>query len=283
MCGSSPLARGTRSRLSQHGNYQRFIPAGAGNALATPQASRRHSVHPRWRGERRVGGLGSLDNLGSSPLARGTRPGWRSQSASSRFIPAGAGNARSGRVSVPGVPVHPRWRGERFGLGGGIRQGDGSSPLARGTPVRSARFRAVRRFIPAGAGNAGRYRTTRPAQPVHPRWRGERGFKERLFWHGLGSSPLARGTPASAPNPSAWVRFIPAGAGNASGHWWRSRSLPVHPRWRGERASAAHGVEDAAGSSPLARGTPERNRRRLHGERFIPAGAGNASCLPCCC
>ncbi len=70
--GSSPLARGTHLQLSL-GNLQiRFIPAGAGNTNWSREVQRFSSVHPRWRGEHRLGQTLPPLSHGSSPLARGT-------------------------------------------------------------------------------------------------------------------------------------------------------------------------------------------------------------------
>ena len=70
--GSSPLARGTRSRRPVLGTRERFIPARAGN---TPYAGRSASclpVHPRSRGEHGPPSPRGPSVAGSSPLARGT-------------------------------------------------------------------------------------------------------------------------------------------------------------------------------------------------------------------
>ncbi len=56
--GSSPLARGTRSRNLFERWQRRFIPAGAGNTTATTAPSMANSVHPRWRGEHAAVGGG---------------------------------------------------------------------------------------------------------------------------------------------------------------------------------------------------------------------------------
>ncbi len=50
-----------------------------------------------------------------------------------------------------------------------------------------------------------------------------------------GSSPLARGTPDTLGVWQSCARFIPAGAGNASGRRGQKLGVAVHPRWRGER------------------------------------------------
>ena len=75
-------------------------------------------------------------------------------------------------------------------------------------------------------------------------------------------------------------RFIPAGAGNAIALFIMFLGLTVHPRRRGERWDAYVKVFARLGSSPQARGTPERRGRYRHQRRFIPAGAGNAPPQP---
>ena len=50
--GSSPHARGTLQAGRQRQNFQRFIPACAGNAIHDARAFECSAVHPRMRGER---------------------------------------------------------------------------------------------------------------------------------------------------------------------------------------------------------------------------------------
>ena len=72
-------------------------------------------------------------------------------------------------------------------------------------------------------------------------------------------------------------RFIPAGAGNTTGHHSTQQRQPVHPRGRGEHPFAAKLGERDFGSSPRARGTRKGQAPRSLRSRFIPAGAGNTS------
>ena len=72
----------------------------------------------------------------------------------------------------------------------------------------------------------------------------------------VGSSPLARGTPA--------LGFL------ASTH------SAVHPRLRGELKPKASKNWKSAGSSPLTRGTQHLGNRLCSDCRFIPAYAGNS-------
>ena len=139
--------------------------------------------------------MAGLDRqLGSSPLARGTRLVNPHGAAHGRFIPAGAGNTQGGLHGAHAVAVHPRWRGEHISTTLLDMRSAGSSPLARGTPE-DARGNAQQcRFIPAGAGNTSGLNISRDLITVHPRWRGEHFSGAAWSASSVGSSPLARGT-----------------------------------------------------------------------------------------
>ncbi len=175
--------------------------------------------------------------------------------------------------------VHPRWRGEHEGTAALRPESTGSSPLARGTPNELVRWAEVARFIPAGAGNTGPGHAAGSVSPVHPRWRGEHSRRRRWRSSKYGSSPLARGTQLIPDISHTGPRFIPAGAGNTAIYPSRRTPCSVHPRWRGEHAAPANSPPCAGGSSPLARGTPQRAGIQWSGGRFIPAGAGNTKWL----
>ena len=200
-------------------------------------------------------GLVDVGDAGSSPRVRGTHLSNPMALPGPRFIPAGAGNARTSRCTCRTAAVHPRGCGERPGERADSSKGTGSSPRVRGTHVGRSRQVVDRRFIPAGAGNAAPAMRLLPYLAVHPRGCGERCQARNHTNCRCGSSPRVRGT----PQPSGWERFaprfIPAGAGNARSP---SRSRPrhtVHPRGCGERAcSSVIGVPDF-GSSPRVRGT----------------------------
>ena len=177
--GSSPRARGTRVDRRMLTGFDRFIPACAGNAVASSlvdctysrfipacagnatSSSTRLSVDagssPRARGT-----LASVERVrrrmstGSSPRARGTPSAQCQQPQRDRFIPACAGNAcRDHRhVDAEPRPVHPRVRGER---------------------VPTATLMLI-------------------AHTVHPRVRGERTADSAIDVSSAGSSPRARGT-----------------------------------------------------------------------------------------
>ena len=173
MSGLSPLARGTREPKIFALWDCRFIPAGAGNTDRNRPTNSQRAVYPRWRGEH-----GDISHTlkaegGLSPLARGTPHPERDKNRRRRFIPAGAGNTCADRPVSQLRSVYPRWRGEHgdlLNLPPGI---NGLSPLARGTRRINSQVQRPARFIPAGAGNTSKWRSTARQSAVYPRWRGE--------------------------------------------------------------------------------------------------------------
>ncbi len=212
-------------------------------------------VHPRERGEhgehRHQGGAG----VGSSPRARGTLEYHANRRKQMRFIPASAGNTRSGCRCCGRPAVHPRERGEHADGAVYMLSQAGSSPRARGTRLRGAFQPPVGRFIPASAGNTARKDAEVYAIAVHPRERGEHARRDCGGVCHVGSSPRARGTRAAGDVRAVRLRFIPASAGNTSRKTAPARSPAVHPRERGEHVKDAQKKEHPCGSSPRARGT----------------------------
>ena len=255
LIGSSPLARGTLSGELLADVSDRFIPARAGNTPASGRRPAAAPVHPRSRGEHAAGVPALRSEVGSSPLARGTRGRGRSTPGGPRFIPARAGNTSTWSSPPRNRTVHPRSRGEHRAFRWAGKAEAGSSPLARGTPALESARNKIGRFIPARAGNTpppgtidfpapgssplarGTRATSSPhsgSTPVHPRSRGEHEQETARRLPAFGSSPLARGTQRRAHRLVDTVRFIPARAGNTSSASDRRARSPVHPRSRGE-------------------------------------------------
>ncbi len=92
MCGSSPRVRGTRHRDRRDHDFDRFIPACAGNTSHGDVQARHPTVHPRVCGEHPRLYVRRPAHDGSSPRVRGTRVLRREQGFLRRFIPACAGN-----------------------------------------------------------------------------------------------------------------------------------------------------------------------------------------------
>ena len=134
---------------------------------------------------------------------------------------------------------------------------EGSPPLTRGIPIRSTGNRILSRFTPAHAGNTIILTLSLVIPKVHPRSRGEYGFKRRIKSCIGGSPPLTRGILSSHCSTSFSTRFTPAHAGNTLSRSRISWNNWVHPRSRGE-----YQVLKAL--------------RILH-LRFTPAHAGNTS------
>ena len=91
---------------------------------------------------------------------------------------------------------------------------------------------------------------------------------------GAGSSPLARGLQDRRRAAAVAAGIIPARAGFTGGSGHRTGSGTDHPRSRGVYCNGLGKLENAGGSSPLARGLrvpihPDRLERRI-----IPARAG---------
>ena len=91
---------------------------------------------------------------------------------------------------------------------------------------------------------------------------------------GAGSSPLARGLQDRRRAAAVAAGIIPARAGFTGGSGHRTGSGTDHPRSRGVYCNGLGKLENAGGSSPLARGLPPSRRGRDPEARIIPARAG---------
>ena len=173
------------------------------------------------------------------------------------------------------MPAHPRSRGEHEpGCHVGVDE-CGSSPLARGTPNPTLFTPLSFRLIPARAGNTMAVMIATGSISAHPRSRGEHKLTRKGDPAHVGSSPLARGTLVKLTAAHCPKRLIPARAGNTRCREASTCGLTAHPRSRGEHLENSTGKILVAGSSPLARGTPNILVWRVLRRRLIPARAGN--------
>ena len=131
------------------------------------------------------------------------------------------------------------------------------------------------RLIPARAGNTSACAAWAASRTAHPRSRGEHDTKTSGEVPRSGSSPLARGTLRGLVRFECYRRLIPARAGNTMMRHVSPNARPAHPRSRGEHSLVCWFVWLFAGSSPLARGTPQTRKAPQMPERLIPARAGN--------
>ena len=153
--GSSPLARGLPAPVWPAASRAWIIPARAGFTRSSRSPPTRASDHPRSRGVYAPSWGSSTIFPGSSPLARGLRPGAVWACPRPRIIPARAGFTRSRPSRAARAWDHPRSRGVYPRGPGARRCPQGSSPLARGLRRgRGARGAGVG-IIPARAGFTG--------------------------------------------------------------------------------------------------------------------------------
>ena len=191
--GSSPLARGLLVWFQAYVQPVRIIPARAGFTVDLQGGGSDAVDHPRSRGVYR------------------TRHSGRSRAA--RIIPARAGFTTPRRSHRDATADHPRSRGV-YRAQHRLRPGrSGSSPLARGLPVRGRGHGALRGIIPARAGFTITIKVPAGQVADHPRSRGVYDVAHAGFLSSEGSSPLARGLHPGAGLGHVGGGIIPARAG----------------------------------------------------------------------
>ena len=151
----------------------------------------------------------------------------------------------------------------------------GSSPLSRGIRTCGSQIPALRRIIPALAGNTRQSPSPRPRGQDHPRSRGEYQGPQPQAVPGDGSSPLSRGIRRRRGGRVDVVRIIPALAGNTVTRVENLGARSDHPRSRGEYQDSLFSEPSDVGSSPLSRGIHNAGRKDVPFVRIIPALAGN--------
>ena len=212
--------------------------------------------------------------IGSSPLARGLPWAHESDFDTAGIIPARAGFTPFSSMMIMTPPDHPRSRGV-YSAGRMVRgRSFGSSPLARGLLPGGAERVQGRGIIPARAGfTAGDFHRVGRGQD-HPRSRGVYCGAISVTMDTGGSSPLARGLPASTGEDESHNRIIPARAGFTGRRRYRRRGRGDHPRSRGVYIDDMGMFYAIRGSSPLARGLPTAISGACAQPRIIPARAG---------
>ena len=111
----------------------RFIPACAGNRIASGVIFLPLTVHPRVCGEQHSIKRAATTGAGSSPRVRGTDSIHGSNKPGVRFIPACAGNSLRCMSPTRFPSVHPRVCGEQINVALVDDVTGGSSPRVRGT------------------------------------------------------------------------------------------------------------------------------------------------------
>ena len=211
--GSSPRARGTRCGQDFRHREPGIIPACAGNTIGRSNCVMHPKDHPRVRGEHLIPWSLLLEEIGSSPRARGTPQPNSCRLMLRGIIPACAGNTWLMSTIFSVIRDHPRVRGEHCDRCAALGSGLGSSPRARGTLVGPVHPVEPSGIIPACAGNTIYTELSTTDFRDHPRVRGEHnaGYCRHIQ---PGSSPRARGTPIESVSLAAERGIIPACAGN---------------------------------------------------------------------
>ena len=252
--GSSPLARGLLNVRALNGATVGIIPARAGFTGPAGAARVIYEDHPRSRGVYLNEARNALRFVGSSPLARGLQGGNHNEREDRRIIPARAGFTPSGGTAWRPRSDHPRSRGVYCPIRGWRSGTPGSSPLARGLRGCGHRGRRAARIIPARAGFTWASAATTARCRDHPRSRGVYPCTRRRSTARPGSSPLARGLPASPHARGKRLGIIPARAGFTCRRPGSPRPAWDHPRSRGVYSVRSTMQGPSRGSSPLARG-----------------------------
>ena len=275
--GSSPLARGLRAPGAGQLVGSGIIPARAGFTAHRRRLLPRAGDHPRSRGVYAGSRARGSTAPGSSPLARGllvapgVAVGWAG------IIPARAGFTGLSLPTRSDGRDHPRSRGVYSRSAGRTSLVRGSSPLARGLRLHSARHTCATRIIPARAGFTPRGPGMAARHRDHPRSRGVYRICGRELAGWRGSSPLARGLPREGETMSMNRRIIPARAGFTTPEPAPGPDPRDHPRSRGVYARAIAERRPSSGSSPLARGLLQLDSDSPPPQRIIPARAGFTS------
>ena len=272
--GSSPLTRGKRRRCWFLPTRRWLIPAHAGKTSCRARCAPSSRAHPRSRGENVHAPTSAPSGYGSSPLTRG-KPADRALSGKwSGLIPAHAGKTVPTMVTDQAEAAHPRSRGENAPPDGIVDPDAGSSPLTRGKRRLPLSTYQACGLIPAHAGKTGGQGVGLLAARAHPRSRGENAEDRQAALKKMGSSPLTRGKRTSTPAARPSSGLIPAHAGKTSSSRTGSGRCGAHPRSRGENIRGPDAVQAVRGSSPLTRGKPLVQARRIREEGLIPAHSG---------
>ena len=134
LLGSSPLARGLPCSRDGGRCRARIIPARAGFTDSQDGGEKGVEDHPRSRGVYDDFAFEIVDEIGSSPLARGLPGSPINDVSVFGIIPARAGFTWTSKTSSRRRGDHPRSRGVYWWRQAGISAFAGSSPLARGLP-----------------------------------------------------------------------------------------------------------------------------------------------------
>ena len=166
-------------------------------------------------------------------------------------------------------------RGEHSSSAATIATAVGSSPHARGAPVNLVVLQLHQGIIPACAGSTPSCTDASRPRRDHPRMRGEHIVRHPVLSIVRGSSPHARGALVGFARAPDCDGIIPACAGSTACAPTPCGTRWDHPRMRGEHLVMIWTTLGMMGSSPHARGAPQRPAYLGCLGGIIPACAGS--------
>ncbi len=215
---------------------------------------------------------------GLSPRVRGNRCAIKRRPPPRRSIPACAGEPFS-RLGFHVVDVvYPRVCGGTLKIFGSEDNVTGLSPRVRGNRKSILQCLALKRSIPACAGEPLPCKMALSEHAVYPRVCGGTSFpygSQAVYW---GLSPRVRGNPLARMPGVADVRSIPACAGEPWPESKASDDSQVYPRVCGGTESKQGDIFQVRGLSPRVRGNRASTKYGDELEGSIPACAGEPTC-----
>ncbi len=193
--GLSPPTRGSRRSAPTNPVNIRSIPAHAGEPIRPGHRSPEGRVYPRPRGGAQDATSARRKVWGLSPPTRGSRGGSTTSRSRSGSIPAHAGEPESYQNATYQLEVYPRPRGGALDVDPHAGAWKGLSPPTRGSRLHDKTWEAMRRSIPAHAGEPRRPLATRLHIEVYPRPRGGAAPDRAVTGTADGLSPPTRGSP----------------------------------------------------------------------------------------
>ena len=213
-------------------------------------------------------------NAGSSPRMRGKPCVESGIPFQTRIIPAHAGQTiENSPISQP-ITDHPRACGANVWACGVGRAAYGSSPRMRGKLNKTRVGGAIRRIIPAHAGQTWHSNRCQVCAPDHPRACGANVRTPFAAVRQSGSSPRMRGKLVERHRGGRPRRIIPAHAGQTFLNTNLFYLYTDHPRACGANGLSTRVYRPPIGSSPRMRGKRTRWFFRCPPARIIPAHAG---------
>ena len=280
LSGLSPRVRGNQSRAADYAYRAGSIPACAGEPCWGHAGGVRSKVYPRVCGGTQNSSRPSVVAAGLSPRVRGNRARLRAAGRAVGSIPACAGEPGPVLLLQSGGEVYPRVCGGTTSRFISSAIGRGLSPRVRGNLITATSGPALRRSIPACAGEPTPSRSPAVSRKVYPRVCGGTGSDESMRSSLNGLSPRVRGNPAVLMSTTTAIRSIPACAGEPRTAAKRRWPSGVYPRVCGGTGSTRKRTITPGGLSPRVRGNLTKGVIPWFQGRSIPACAGEPRICP---